>query len=40
MTTCHESCEDFVKEIGEVLDNLDEHADELASLMTEKFEIF
>jgi len=29
----------FVNEIGKVLDNLEEYADELASLMTEKFEI-
>ena len=35
----HETFEEFVKEIGKVLDNLKEYADELASLMTEKFEI-
>jgi len=29
----------FVNEIDRVLDNLEEYADELASLMTEKFEI-
>lgn len=35
----HESFEKFVEEIDNVLDNLEEYADELASLMTEKFEI-
>ena len=35
----HESFEKFVEEIDKVLDNLEEYADELASLMTEKFEI-
>lgn len=39
MTTYHETFEQFVDEIGKVLDNLDEYADELASLMTEKFEV-
>ena len=39
MTTYHESFEIFVDEIDKVLDNLDEYADELATLMTEKFEI-
>lgn len=39
MTTYHESFEKFVDEIDKVLDNLDEYADELASLMTERFEI-
>ena len=39
MTTYHESFAVFVDEIDKVLDNLDEYADELASLMTEKFEI-
>lgn len=39
MTTYHESFEKFVDEIGKVLDNLNEYADELASVMTEKFEI-
>ena len=39
MTAYHESFEQFVYEIDKVLDNLEEYADELASLMTEKFEI-
>jgi transposase len=39
MTTYYESFEKFVDEIGKVLDNLEEYADELANLMTEKFEI-
>jgi transposase len=39
MTTYHESFEKFVNEIDKVLDNLAQYADELASLMTEKFEI-
>lgn len=39
MTVYHESFEMFVQEINKVLNNLDEYADELASLMTEKFEI-
>ena len=39
MTAYHESFERFVDEIDKVLDNLEEYADELASLMTEKFEI-
>jgi transposase len=39
MTTYHDSFEKFVAAIGKVLDNLDAYADELASLMTEKFEI-
>jgi transposase len=39
MTTYHESFALFVDEIDKVLDNLDEYADELATLMTEKFEI-
>ena len=39
MTAYHESFEKFVDEIDKVLDNLDEYADELTSLMTEKFEI-
>jgi hypothetical protein len=39
MTTYHESFEKFVDEIDKVLDNLDEYADELASLMTERFEV-
>jgi len=38
-TVYHESFEQFVDEIDKVLDNLEEYADELASLMTEKFEI-
>jgi DNA-binding ferritin-like protein len=39
MTTYHESFEKFVNEIDKVLDNLAEYADELTTLMTEKFEI-
>ena len=39
MSDYHESFEKFVEEIDKVLDNLDKYADELASLMTEKFEI-
>ena len=39
MTTYHESFEKFVDEIDKVLDNLAEYADELTTLMTEKFEI-
>ena len=39
MTTYHESFEKFVNEIDKVLDNLAQYAHELASLMTEKFEI-
>ena len=39
MTAYHEAFEQFVDEIDKVLDNLEEYADELASLMTEKFEI-
>jgi len=39
MSQYHESFEKFVEEIDKVLDNLEEYADELASLMTEKFEI-
>jgi transposase len=39
MSAYHESFEKFVEEIDKVLDNLEEYADELASLMTEKFEI-
>lgn len=39
MTAYHESFEQFVYEIDKVLDNLEEYADELASLMTEKFEV-
>jgi hypothetical protein len=37
--SCHESFEKFVEEVDNALDNLEEYADELASLMTEKFEI-
>jgi len=39
MTAYHESFEQFVGEVDKVLDNLEGYADELASLMTEKFEI-
>jgi transposase len=39
MTTYYESFEKFVDEIDKVLDNLEQHTDELATLMTEKFEI-
>jgi transposase len=39
MTSYHESFEKFVDEIDKVLDNLAGYADELATLMTEKFEI-
>jgi transposase len=39
MTIYHETFEEFVDEVDKVLDNLDEYANELASLMTEKFEI-
>jgi hypothetical protein len=39
MTTYHETFEKFVDEIDKVLDNLDEYAAELESLMVEKFEI-
>lgn len=39
MTTYHESFAVFVDAIDKVLDNLDEYAAELASLMTENFEI-
>jgi transposase len=39
MTTYHESFEKFVQEIDKVLDNLADYADELTTLMTEKFEI-
>jgi transposase len=39
MTSYHETFEKFVDEIDKVLDNLEEYADELATLMTEKFEI-
>ena len=39
MTTYHESFEKFVDEIDKVLDNLADYADELTTLMTEKFEI-
>lgn len=35
----HESFEKFVEEIDKVLDNLADYADELTTLMTEKFEI-
>jgi len=39
MTIYHETFEKFVDEVGKVLDNLDEYANELESLMTENFEI-
>jgi transposase len=39
MTTYHETFEKFVDEIDKVLDNLEEYTDELATLMTENFEI-
>jgi len=39
MTTYHPSFEKFVDELDKVLDNLEMYADELATLMTEKFEI-
>ena len=39
MTSYRETFEKFVDEIDKVLDNLEEYADELATLMTEKFEI-
>jgi len=39
MTAYHESFELFVGEVDRVLDNLEEYADELASLMTEEFEV-
>lgn len=39
MTTYHESFEKFVDEIDKVLDHLADYADELTTLMTEKFEI-
>lgn len=35
----YESFDEFTAEFGKVLDNLDRYADELATLMTEKFEI-
>jgi transposase len=38
-TIYHESFDKFVDEIDKVLNNLDKYADELASLMVEKFEI-
>jgi transposase len=37
MTEYHETFEKFVAEVDKVLDNLAEYADELATLMTEKF---
>lgn len=39
LTTYHESFEKFTGEVDKVLDNLADYADELASLMTENFEI-
>ena len=39
MTAYHETFEEFVDEVDKVLDSLFEYADELANLMTEKFEI-
>jgi transposase len=39
MTTYHETFKKFVDEIDKVLDNLTTYADELATLMTENFEI-
>jgi len=39
MTTYYPSFEKFVDELDKVLDNLEMYADELATLMTEKFEI-
>lgn len=39
MTAYHESFERFVNAIDAVLDNLEQYADELIDLMTEKFEI-
>ena len=39
MTAYHESFDLFVGEVDKVLDNLEGYVDELASLMTEKFEI-
>ncbi len=39
MTCYHETFANFVDEIDKVLDNLEQYTDELASLMTEKFEI-
>jgi transposase len=37
--TYYETFEEFVAAFDQVLSNLDQYADELASLMTEKFEI-
>ena len=39
MTSYHETFEKFVDEIDKVLGNLEEYTDELATLMTENFEI-
>ncbi len=39
LTAYHESFEKFTGEVDKVLDNLTDYADELASLMTENFEI-
>lgn len=39
LTVYHETFDEFVDAIDKVLDNLDEYATELASLMTERFEI-
>jgi transposase len=39
LTVYHETFDEFVAAIDKVLDHLDEYAAELASLMTEKFEI-
>jgi transposase len=39
LTVYHETFDEFVAAIDKVLDNLDEYATELASLMTERFEI-
>ena len=39
MTAYHESFDLFVGEVDKVLDNLEGYVDELASLMTEKFEV-
>lgn len=39
MTEYHETFEKFVAQVDKVLDNLGEYADELATLMTERFEV-
>jgi transposase len=39
LETYHETFEQFTTAIDNLLDNLDQYADQLATLMTEKFEI-